>query len=134
MDFVRLLSTNRLMTRDRLLLAGLLLWGLAMIAPDLLRVVHPLGSFGFYANNDGLIYSVTGPFPDEASSPAWEAGLRVGDQLDLSRLRCSLKHLASCGSALAAFGGLQFVLPGSHTDPRRYRKRWLAYPAGYACR
>ena len=102
------------MTRSRLLLIGLLLWGLAMIAPDLLRIVHPLGSFGFYANNDGLVYSVTGPFPDEASSPAWRAGLRVGDQLDLSRLRCSLKDLAPCGNALAALGGLQFVLPG-HT-------------------
>jgi len=100
------------MTRSRLLLIGLLLWGLAMIAPDLLRIVHPLGSFGFYANNDGLVYSVTGPFPDEASSPAWRAGLRVGDQLDLSRLRCSLKDLTPCGNALAALGGLQFVLPG----------------------
>ena len=51
--------------------------------PDLLRVVHPLSSFGFYANNDGLIYDVTGPFADEASSPAWQAGLREGDQIDL---------------------------------------------------
>jgi hypothetical protein len=100
------------MIRARILLVGLLLWGLAMIAPDLLRVAHPLGSFGFYANNDGVIYTVTGPFPDEASSPAWRAGLRVGDQLDLSRLRCSLKHLTSCGNALAALGGLEFVLPG----------------------
>jgi len=48
-----------------------------------LRVVHPLSSFGFYANNDGLIYDVTGPFADEASSPAWQAGLREGDQIDL---------------------------------------------------
>lgn len=93
------------MTRDRLLLIGLLLWGLAMIAPDLLRVAHPLGSFGFYANNDGLIYNVTGPFPDEDSSPAWKVGLRVGDRLDLSHLRCTLKNLAACGSSLrlAAF-------------------------------
>jgi len=100
------------MTRDRLLLIGLLLWGLAMIAPDLLRVAHPFGSFGFYANNDGLIYNVTGPFPDEDSSPAWKVGLRVGDRLDLSHLRCTLKNLAACGSALVALGGVQFVLPG----------------------
>ena len=100
------------MTRDRLLLIPLLLWGLAMVSPDLLRVVHPLGSFGFYANNDGVIYDVIGPFTDEASSPAWKAGLRDGDQLDLSRLRCTLKDLDSCGSLLTALGGLQFVLPG----------------------
>ena len=102
------------MTRDRLLLVPLLLWGLAMVAPDLLRVVHPLNSFGFYANNDGLIYDVTGPFADKESSPAWHAGLREGDQIDLSRLKCSLEDVAACSNALAALGGLQFVLPG-HT-------------------
>ena len=100
------------MTRDRLLLIPLLLWGLAMIAPDLLRVAHPLSSFGFYANNDGLVYDVTGPFAAEASSPAWQAGLPEGDRIDLSRLKCSLKDIAACSNALAALGGLQFVLPG----------------------
>ena len=100
------------MTRDRLLLIPLLLWGLAMVVPDLLRVAQPLGSFGFYADNDGVIYDVIGPFPNEASSPAWKAGLRVGDRLDLSRLRCRLENLGSCRNALAALGGLQFVLPG----------------------
>jgi len=75
------------MTRDRLLLIPLLLWCLAMVAPDLLRVVHPLNSVGFYANNDGLIYDVTGPFAGKESSPAWHAGLREGDQIDLSRLK-----------------------------------------------
>jgi hypothetical protein len=99
------------MTRDRLLLIPLLLWGLAMIAPDLLRVAHPLNSFGFYANNDGLIYDVTGPFADQESSPAWQAGLREGDQIDLSRLKCSVKDTAACSNALAALGGLQSPCP-----------------------
>ena len=45
-----------------------------MIVPDLARLVRPLGSFGFYANNDGLIYDVTGPFTDRTASPAWKAG------------------------------------------------------------
>jgi hypothetical protein len=103
---------TQIMTRERLLLIALLLWGLAMIAPDVLRVAYPLGSFGFYANNDGVIYNVTGPFTDEASSPAWKAGLRIGDRLDLSHLRCGLKDFAACGNALAALGGLQFALPG----------------------
>lgn len=76
------------MTRSRILLIGLLLWGLAMIVPDLMRVGWPLGSFGFFANNDGLIYDVTGPFPDKTFSPAWKAGIRRGDQLELSRLKC----------------------------------------------
>ena len=34
------------MTRDRILVIVLALWGLAMIVPDLVRVVYPLGSFG----------------------------------------------------------------------------------------
>ena len=78
------------MIRSRILVMILALWGLALIVPDLVRVVQPLGSLGFYADNDGLIYSVSGPFEDRAASPAWQAGLRVGDRLDLERLSCSL--------------------------------------------
>jgi hypothetical protein len=89
-----------------------MLWGLAMVVPDLLRVAQPLGSFGFYANNDGLIYNVAGPFDDESQSPAWQAGIRSGDRLDLTRLRCGFADLATCGYALAALGGVEFVLPG----------------------
>lgn len=100
------------MTPSRVLLIVLTLWGLAMLVPDLIRVVQPLGSLGFSANNDGLIYDVDGPFPDEASSPAWRAGIRVGDQLDLERMRCRLGKLAQCGNALAVFGGVDYVLPG----------------------
>jgi hypothetical protein len=99
------------MTPGRLLLIMLTLWGLFMIVPDLFRVVQPLGSFGFYADNDGKIYDVAGPFEEEAGSPAWQAGIRPGDRLDLTRLRCSLKDLATCGYALAALGGVEYVLP-----------------------
>jgi hypothetical protein len=99
------------MTPSRLLLIGLTLWALLMIVPDLLRVAQPLGSFGFYADNDGRIYDVAGPFEQEADSPAWQAGIRPGDRLDLSRLRCSFKDLAICGYALAALGGVEYVLP-----------------------
>lgn len=100
------------MIRTRILVVVLMLWGIAMIAPDLVRIAQPLGSFGFYANNDGLIYDVIGPFPDEASSPAWRAGIRKGDRLDLLRLECNVREPASCGNALALLGGLEFVLPG----------------------
>src|SRR5918994_2119222 len=41
------------MTPSRLLLIGLTLWGLVMIVPDLIRVVQPLGSLGFFASSDG---------------------------------------------------------------------------------
>ena len=60
------------MTRQRILLIVLLAWALVMIVPDVLRVVQPLGSFGFYADNDGAIYDVTGPFDAESDSPAWK--------------------------------------------------------------
>jgi hypothetical protein len=86
-----------------------------MIVPDLWRVVQPLGSFGFYANNDGLIYNVTGPFDDQTASPAWNAGIRDGDRLDLSKMRCFPYDAATCGSVLAALGGIQFAVPGRST-------------------
>ena len=100
------------MIRSRILVMILALLGLALIVPDLVRVVQPLGSLGFYADNDGLIYSVSGPFEDRAASPAWQAGLRVGDRLDLDRLSCSLRDVDSCSGALTVLGGLEFVLPG----------------------
>ncbi|HXT76066.1 MAG TPA: hypothetical protein VN780_07215, partial [Candidatus Eisenbacteria bacterium] len=44
------------------LLVVLTFWALAMIIPDFYRLYQPLGSFGFYANNDGIITDVQGPF------------------------------------------------------------------------
>ena len=88
------------MTLSRLLLIGLTLWGLAMIVPDLLRVVQPLGSFGLYANNDGLIYDANGPFNDDASSPAWRAGIRNGDRIDLAKMRCTLGEMKNAAARL----------------------------------
>src|ERR1700680_3516373 len=82
-----------------------------MIVPDLWRVVQPLGSFGFDTDNDGLIYDVTGPFPDETASPAWKAGLRKGDRLDLSKLHCIPYDAVTCGNALALLV-LPYVMPG----------------------
>jgi len=99
-------------TPSRLLIIALTLWGLVMIVPDLIRVAQPLGSLGFFANNDGLIYDATGPFDDEASSPAWRAGIREGDQLDLERMRCTLGEIRKCGNTLAVLGGVDYVLPG----------------------
>jgi hypothetical protein len=96
----------------RLLLALLAVYALAMIAPDFTRLVRPLGSFGMATNADGLIYDVQGPFASEAESPAWRAGLRVGDRLDLVRMRCVPVDTEVCASNLALWGGVTYVMPG----------------------
>ena len=101
------------MVRGRPLLIGLLIWALLMIVPDLARVVRPLASFGFYADNNGMVYDATGPFIDKSASPAWKAGIREGDQLDLSRMRCLPFDRDRCASILTVVGGIQDVLPGS---------------------
>ena len=93
----------------RALLVTLALWALAMIIPDFYRVYQPLGSFGFYANNDGLITDVQGPFLAQADSPAFQAGLRAGDRLDLEQMRCIPINTLRCASAMAAFGGFRLV-------------------------
>ena len=45
-------------TVGRALLVALTFWALAMIIPEFYRLYQPLGSFGFYANNDGIIIDV----------------------------------------------------------------------------
>jgi hypothetical protein len=106
------LEPGATVTCHRAFLLLLFIWALAMIVPDLARIGQPLGSFGFYANNDGLIYDVAGPFVDEAASPGRKAGLRVGDRIDLQRMRCLPYDPAICGSVLAVLGGIQYVIPG----------------------
>jgi hypothetical protein len=96
----------------RAVLLLLMIYALAMIAPDLLRVVRPLGSFGLSTNGDGLIYDVQGPFAGEEDSPAWRAGLRVGDRLDLGAMRCAPVDTMVCASLLAQWGGVNYVMPG----------------------
>jgi hypothetical protein len=100
------------MARQRFWLIVLLVWALGMIVPDLVRVVQPLGSFGFYANSDGLIYDVAGPFSDKSASPASKAGIREGDRIDLRRMSCLPYDAMTCASVLAVLGGIQYVLPG----------------------
>jgi hypothetical protein len=93
----------------RALLVALTFWALAMIVPDFYRVYQPLGSFGFYANNDGIITDVQGPFRNQTDSPAFQAGLRVGDRLDLEQMRCIPINTLRCASAMAALGGFRLV-------------------------
>ena len=93
----------------RALLVALTLWALAMIVPDFYRLYRPLGSFGFYANNDGVITDVQGPFLQQTDSPAFQAGLRAGDRLDLGQMRCIPINTLRCASAMAALGGFRLV-------------------------
>ena len=93
----------------RALLVALSFWALAMIIPDFYRVYQPLGSFGFYANNDGIITDVQGPFLQQTDSPAFQAGLRAGDRLDLEQMRCTPINTLRCASAMAALGGFRLV-------------------------
>jgi hypothetical protein len=97
---------------SRVVLVLLALYGQAMIVPDLFRVLRPLGSFGLASNSDGLVYDVRGPFETEVESPAWRAGIRPGDRLDLERMRCVPVDTDVCASMLALWGGLNYVMPG----------------------
>jgi hypothetical protein len=96
----------------RVALILLTFYALAMVAPDFLRVVRPLGSFGLAANGDGVIYDLQGPFAAEEDSPAWRAGLRRGDQLDLAAMRCIPVERNVCANLLAQWGGVNYVIPG----------------------
>ena len=93
----------------RALLVALTVWALAMIIPDFYRLYQPLGSFGFYANNDGIITDVQGPFLQRTDSPAFQAGLRAGDRLDLEQMRCTPIGTLRCATAMAALGGFRLV-------------------------
>ena len=82
----------------RILLALLTLYALAMIAPDLIRIVRPLGAFGLATNADGLIYDVRGSirrrrgFARVAGGPASRRSPRhCGDALRPDRHR-DLRH------------------------------------------
>jgi hypothetical protein len=103
---------NRASLFGRVALLLLTIYALAMIAPDSLRVVRPLGSFGLAMDGDGLIYDVRGPFESEEESPAWQAGLRAGDRLDLAAMRCSPVDTVVCASLLSQWGGVTYVTAG----------------------
>ena len=99
----------------RVLLAALTIWALLIVAPDFGRLVRPLPSTGLAADNDGLIYDVQGPFARQEDSPAWRAGLRQGDRLDLKAMRCGPPLERPCADLLAVLGGMggaQLVQPG----------------------
>ena len=88
-----------------------------MIVPDLLRVVQPLGSFGFYADNDGLIYDVTGPFDEESNSSRLAGGIAGRRQARSStRLSCTLGDLVAAATRSQCSAACEYVLPGREAD------------------
>jgi hypothetical protein len=96
----------------RVVLALMTLYALGLIVPDFLRIARPLGSFGLATNADGLVYDALGPFADEERSPAFRAGVRVGDRLDLKAMRCLPVDTEPCATNLALWGGVNYVMPG----------------------
>jgi hypothetical protein len=96
----------------RILLVVVSLYALGQIVPDFWRIVSPLGSFGLSVDDDGTVYDVLGPFNEPAASPAWQVGIRVGDRLDLPRMRCFPVGTDVCATMLALWGGFYYVLPG----------------------
>jgi hypothetical protein len=94
------------------LIVVLTVWALALFLGDFGRLFHRLASPGFYADNDGLIYDVRGGFDDETHSPAWQAGIRAGDRIDLWRMRCAPLGGDACATLLAVLGGIEYVEPG----------------------
>ena len=103
------------MLAARTVLVAVAAWALLMIVPDFHRVIQPLASTGFAADNDGWIYDVKEPFPHQEDSPAWQAGLRPGDRLDLPAMTCRDPQNRRCIDLLAVLGGMggrQLVKPG----------------------
>src|SRR5262245_125922 len=100
------------MTAGRFLLVLLTVWGLGMIVPDVVRVARPLHAIGLFADGDGVLADTTGPFSKETDSPAWRAGVRAGDRLDLQAMRCRLSTLEDYRNSIAALGGVEYLMPG----------------------
>ena len=100
----------------RIALLLLTVYALAMIVPDLLRVVRPLGSFGLAMDGDGRVYDVQGPFEAEHDSPAWRAGVRAGDRLDLAAMSCASVDTIVCASLLSQSGRRHLCHGGTRGD------------------
>ncbi|MBV9289615.1 MAG: hypothetical protein JO288_17670, partial [Hyphomicrobiales bacterium] len=96
----------------RIILTLSTIYALTLISPDIFRIVRPLGSLGLIANADGFVYDTRGPFLSDEDSPAWKAGIRVGDRLDLNAMRCVPLGADVCAANLALWGGVTFLMPG----------------------
>ena len=116
------------MFRSRILVTVLALWGLAMIVPDLVRVMNPLGSFGFYADNDGLIYSISGPFEEGQPRPHGRraCGSETGSTSTGLAVRCQASKAVAPRSQCLAASSLSCLARRSHSPSPRLRARLRA--------
>jgi hypothetical protein len=105
-------DTNGQSVGGRILLALLTFYALGMITPDLYRIVRPLSAFGLATDANGHVYDVKAQFAREEDSPAWQAGVRRDDRLDLEGMRCIPVDSNLCASNLALWGGYNYVMPG----------------------
>ena len=98
---------GRLTWAGRALVIVLAAWALLVVMPDSLRLVRPLGTLGFVADNDGLVTSVA------ANGPAERAGVRAGDRiaLDVMSCRTDRQRCSELFSVFGGMGGLQYVRP-----------------------
>jgi hypothetical protein len=112
-------TETKLTVTGRVVLVVLTIWALVMIVPDLYRIYDPLASFGFSADNDGVVTGVSGPFPEGVESPAARAGIRPGDRIDLRAMRCIPIETPRCRSLvviLGGWGGAHSVLPKTEVE------------------
>lgn len=138
---------SKLTVTGRIVLLALTAWALAMIAPDLQRVIDSMGSFGVSVDNNGTVTDVIAPFAKAADSPAAEAGLAVGDRIDLKAMRCVPPGTEECKglvAVLGGFGGMQSAMlereitltvdPRDGGPPRKVTLESVPAPLTYADR
>ena len=106
---------------SRALMILLTIWALAVITPELYRVVAPLNSLGLSVDNDGRVLDVQQPFDRPADSPAARSGIIPGDRIDLSQMHCKDPLSERCIAILTLlgdFGGVQYTLRGEQITLR----------------
>src|SRR5580698_2192523 len=99
---MNVLSSTKL---SKLILVFMVLWGFTMVAPSLYRMVWPLASFGFSVDNNGVVIDTWEPFSNKTESPAVQAGIAIGDRLDLTRMNCFAPSSPACASLVVVLGG-----------------------------
>src|SRR5882672_4091248 len=82
-------NKSRLRLWQKLLLIAALIWALVVVVPDIYRLYSPLGTLGFSADNNGLIYEVYDKPATTVDFPgAPGRGLTVGDTIQLKPGPC----------------------------------------------
>lgn len=113
-----MLVADGLSRTGKALVIVLTLWALVVVMPDTVRIVRPLGTLGFSADNNGYIYRV------DDGSPAAKTGVNVGDRIALDKMSC-WQRSPECAQLLSIFGGmggLQYVRSGASV------RLWLRGP------